>query len=355
MKSHDGSKMVSINFGVKAGNSVAYVEMFGMQMDEIRTTNNDKETIIIPWDNRFNEHNIDSVASYRKHFVRFKSLDIDETYITTYDTVMKLKEILENYSGNIQVRGNFEKTPYINKDGKEVFINKYIIQNVYEAGENDKPALKVNMEVFYNKDSIDKTEFKDTKKIYINGYINQYLGKQHEKYIGEANKTFYMPQQFILNASQFDLDNEKQKKILEYVIGIIDKASSNKKMYHMMWDCKIVSGAEEVPFDESQLTSQQKIEIELGLSTVDDFKPAGSVFGPRVDEIRLVKPVSRDEFADGTVECAETLKEFEANIVHFIEQETLDKAVEKAQEESEKVEYSQVEDKSIEDILEGLL
>lgn len=359
MEGKDGSKMVTINFGIKAGNSVAYVELFGMESTEVRTVNNDRENIIVPWDKRFNESNISSVALYRKHFIRFNSLDIDETYITTYDTVMKLKEIVENYKGNIQVRGNFEKAPYINKDGNEMFITKYIIQNVYEASENDKPALKVNMDIYYNKDSVDKTDFEKEKKLYINGYVNQYLGKQYEKYIGDAARSFYVPQQFILNASQFDLTNEKQKKILDYVVGIIAKASSNKKMYHMNWECKIVSGAEEVPFDESQLTSQQKMEIELGLSTIDDFKPAGSIFGPRVDEIRLVKPLTRDEFADGTIECAETLKEFEDSIVRFVQPETLDSVVAEAtnstKDEDGTENYSKVEDESIDDILEGLL
>jgi hypothetical protein len=42
-----------------------------------------------------------------------------------------------------------------------------------------------------------------------------------------------------------------------------------------------VEGAEEVEFDESQLTATQKEAIELGLNTIDDFKPRNSIFGEK--------------------------------------------------------------------------
>lgn len=328
-----GVKMASINFGINANNSTVYVEMFGIASDEIRTKNTDREDIIVPWSKRNDPNIVEGVATFRKYFIRFDSLECDEEYITSYDMILKLKEILEApYVGNICVTGTCERHPYKNKNGEIKLITRYNIQNVYEENSDRDCTLTLREEIFFNSDSIDESIFKDTKKVLVNGYFNQFFGKQNDAYIADVNRNYYVPEQYVVNFAGIDFENPQQKKLYDYIMSVLKSAKSNKKMYSLNWQCSIVAGAEEVPFDESQLTEQQKLQIELGLSTIESFKPRGSIYGPRVNEIRLVKPILNGEYANGVIELPVKLEEFEADILQLIEQESMSEVLEAAEE-----------------------
>ena len=67
---------------------------------------------------------------------------------------------------------------------------------------------------------------------------------------------------------------------------------------------KVISGAEEIEFNEDCLTDKQKQYIKLGIKTLDDFKPKGKIFGDKINELRLISPTMKDEYSDGAVETA---------------------------------------------------
>lgn len=316
-KTKKKKKMASMSFGVKESDTnMAFVEAFDSVQDEILTMDSDNEKMTVAWEDRFDEDIVDTVASYR----RFTADLGDEhggrkDFITLYDLMQHLNEHMKNYTGKIMVTGQFTREWYAKKNA---YLDKFRIQNVYAVDEDEyKNRLSLVMDIYYNKDSIDKSDFKENKKIYLNGYIEQYMGKD------EGRKM--LPMQFIFSAAKYKLDeNEKHKKLFDYKMSYIDV--KNKNMVHIPWDIVLLRGAEEAEFDESMLTAKQKEQIELGLKTLDDFKPKGTIVGDRVNEYRLFDPKLTGDFSDGLLECDDTMDEFEEKIYQPPQDETLDEA-----------------------------
>lgn len=342
--------MVSLNFGVRANGSVAYVELFGMKTDVIKTRDEDNSPLDISWEDRNDQDTIASVARYRKHFVSIG--DETKEFITDYDTACYIAEKMKTYDEEvreskknglpvtpmqIRVTGTMEKEPYISTNsGVKGYKDKFVVGNLREVCD-ERPELKMEMTLYYNKDSFDFKEFKSEKRMKIQAHILQYLRntKSITAAIGEAGKRMFMPQEVVLDATKIDMSNEGQKKILESKLEEL-KVPSDKKLYACHWECSYVNGAEEAAFDESQLTTKQKRQIELGMKTLDDFKPSGRILGPRVKEIRLEYPELKGEFDDGVIEVEEyTLKEFEDAKVKFLEATSLDEAVEESKKQDD--------------------
>lgn len=314
-KTKQTKNMISMTFGVKESeNNMAFVEAFDSVQDTIMTMDSDNEKMEVAWDDRFDEDIVNTVASYRRYTV-----DLGEEhggrcdFITLYDLMQHLNKYLPEYKGKVMITGQFTREWYAKKS---TYLDKFKIQNVYAVEEETKSRLALTMDIYYNKDSIDKGEFNETKKIFLNGYIEQYMGKD------EGRKM--IPMTFIFSAAKYDLEKEKHKKLFDYKMSYID--IKNKTMVHIPWDIVLLRGAEEAEFDESMLTAKQKEQIELGLKTLDDFKPKGNILGDRVNEYRLFDPKLTGDFADGLVDTEEKVSEFEEKIFVPAKDETLDEA-----------------------------
>lgn len=319
--------MVSMTFGIKESDTnMAFVEAFDSVQNEILTMDSDNQKVTVAWEDRFDEDVVATIANYRKYIC-----DLGEEYggrqefITAYDLMQHLNEHLKDYKGRIAVSGQFTREWYAEK---KVYTERFRLQNVYAVADDErKNRLSLVMDVYYNKDSIDKSDFKDTQKIYLNGYIEQYINKD------EGTKM--VPMQFVFSSAKYNLENEKHKKLFDYKMSYIDV--KNKKMVHIPWDIVLVRGAEEVEFDESMLTAKQKEQIELGLKTLEDFKPRGNIVGDKVNEYRLFDPRLTNGFEDGLVELEDSMSEFEERIYVPIQDETLEEAKEKSKKSKEKV------------------
>ena len=326
-------KMLSLNFGVKeSDNNMGFVEAFDGEQTEIMTMSADNEKIAIKWANRFDEDVVETVASYKKTVVDLgEELGGRKEFIALYDAIEYIRENLPKYTGKVTVVGQMVKEFY---NGK--YYDKFKLQSLYAVPDDRKNRLLLTADIYYNKSCVDKADYKSDKVIGIDGYVQQYINKD------EGTK--YIPQRFVFNASKYDPENEKHQKLLDYKLKYVDV--SNKTMQHMMWEVVMLNGAEEVEFDESQLTKAQKEQIELGIRTLDDFKPKGSIFGERVNEYRLFEPKLTGDFADGLVDTEMKESEFEEMVYAPAVDEKLDDVVEKAESKKEetKAEESTVDD-----------
>ena len=160
------------------------------------------------------------------------------------------------------------------------------------------------MDLFYNKNSLDDSDFDENKKMTLDCYIEQYINKD------EGRK--YVPIQVVFSGAKYDLENEKHKKLFDYKMKYIKV--KNKNMVHIPWEIVLLRGAEEAEFDESMLTDSQREQVELGIKSVDDFRPKGNIYGDRIDEFRLFEPKLEGDYADGVLECDDTADEFEEKI-----------------------------------------
>ncbi len=97
-----------------------------------------------------------------------------------------------------------------------------------------------------------------------------------------------------------------------------------KNVYQMGISCSYVNGSEEVAFDESMLNDMQREAIELGLNKLEDFKPAGSLYGERVTIYKLKDFNMRKDskYEDGCVDTEMPFSEFEEKIYEVVAPET---------------------------------
>ena len=317
-KTKETKKMLSMTFGIKETDmNMAFVEAFDSQQKVIKTMDTDNEKLDVDWDDRFDEDIISKVASYRKYIV---DLGDDhggrQEFITAYDTfdmIEHLREYLPDYNGRVVVTGQFTRDWYAKK---KMYFSKFRVQNVFAAPEERKNRLLLTMDLFYNKASLDDSDFGESKKMTLDCYIEQYINKD------EGRK--YVPIQVVFSGAKYDLENEKHKKLFDYKMKYIKV--KNKNMVHIPWEIVLLRGAEEAEFDESMLTDSQREQVELGIKSVDDFRPKGNIYGDRIDEFRLFEPKLEGDYADGVLECDDTADEFEEKIFVPAADETMEEA-----------------------------
>lgn len=314
-KTKETKKMLSMTFGIKETDmNMAFVEAFDSQQKVIKTMDTDNEKLDVDWDDRFDEDIISKVASYRKYIV---DLGDDhggrQEFITAYDMIEHLREYLPDYDGRVVVTGQFTRDWYAKK---KMYFSKFRVQNVFAAPEERKNRLLLTMDLFYNKASLDDSDFDESKKMTLDCYIEQYINKD------EGRK--YVPIQVVFSGAKYDLENEKHKKLFDYKMKYIKV--KNKNMVHIPWEIVLLCGAEEAEFDESMLTDSQREQVELGIKTVDDFRPKGNIYGDRINEFRLFEPKLEGDYADGVLECDDTADEFEEKIYVPAQDETMEEA-----------------------------
>ena len=314
-KTKETRKMLSMSFGVKETDmNMAFVEAFDSQQKVIKTMDVDNEKMDVDWDDRFDEDIIEKVANYRKYIVDLGDEHGGrQEFITAYDMIEHLREHLPNYDGRVVVTGQFTRDWYAKK---KTYFSKFRIQNVFAAPEERKNRLLLTMDLFYNKSSLDDSDFDENKKMTLDCYIEQYINKD------EGRK--YVPIQVVFSGAKYDLENEKHKKLFNYKMKYIKV--KNKNMVHIPWEIVLLRGAEEAEFDESMLTDSQREQVELGIKSVDDFRPKGNIYGDRIDEFRLFEPKLEGDYADGVLECDDTADEFEEKIFVPAADETMEEA-----------------------------
>lgn len=314
-KTKETKKMLSMTFGIKETDmNMAFVEAFDSQQKVIKTMDVDNEKMDVDWDDRFDEDIIEKVANYRKYIVDLGDEHGGrQEFITAYDMIKHLREHLPNYDGRVVVTGQFTRDWYAKK---KTYFSKFRIQNVFAAPEERKNRLLLTMDLFYNKNSLDDSDFDENKKMTLDCYIEQYINKD------EGRK--YVPIQVVFSGAKYDLENEKHKKLFDYKMKYIKV--KNKNMVHIPWEIVLLRGAEEAEFDESMLTDSQREQVELGIKSVDDFRPKGNIYGDRIDEFRLFEPKLEGDYADGVLECDDTADEFEEKIFVPAADETMEEA-----------------------------
>lgn len=320
---------------IAATNNRAFCEMAGFKNDVVKTYDSDGNELNIDWDDRFDENVTKDVANYKKNVITLNG-DRHE-FVSPYDFIKFVIDHIEEIKHKrFTVTGQISKNVYKGK-----ISDRFQIQNLFEVKEDDekKNQLRVMSEFFFNTDSVDTADWKKGKKLYLNGYTKEYIDKD--------NKSVYVPRMLTFNCQKVDFENEMHVKRVQFKLAQLklglenDKITSTLKKnryYSMNVILAFHQGAEEVEFSEAELTSNQLLAIELGLKTLDDFKPKGSIFGERVVEYRLIDYDLRGDYADGAKALEESSSDFEENIYSIPTNETvedLEKAMNKPEESTE--------------------
>lgn len=298
-KTKDGNNYATFNcIVVPAKNNRAYCEVYGSVKDTIKSFDTDGNEISIPWAERSDEKWLKSVAFFRQYSIKLG--DDRHSFISDYDFV---KYLISNASlikdKKFIVTGTLNPNEYKGK-----ISQRFQIQNMIEvADDNDEAAqLETVLDYVWTAASIDDGDWTEKKIVNINGYINQSINKD--------NKNKYILHPIVFDASKIDFSNEKHlaalnmklKQIgLEFTNGSIKNKIKKDAVCKLPFKCRLINGAEEKEFDESQLTENQKAMISCGLMSLDDFKPKGAIYGERKTTYKLYSYDLRDEYSDGYV------------------------------------------------------
>ena len=286
---------------VPTKNNRAYCEVMGSVKDKIETIDTDGNKITIPWADRLNADWLKTVAFFRQYSIKLG--DDKHAFVSDYDFV---KFLISNAplikDKKFIVVGTLSPNVYKGK-----ISQRFQIQNMIEVDDEEKCQLETSLEYTWTAACIDTGDWTEKKVININGYINQNINKD--------NKNKYILHPVIFDASKIDFGNEKHlaalnmklKQIgLEFENGSIKNRIKKDAVCKLPFTCRLINGAEEVEFDESQLTENQKAMIACGLMSLDDFKPKGGIYGKSVTVYKLYSFDLRDDYADGYV----TLKDY---------------------------------------------
>ena len=302
-------------------NNRAFMECTGFKNDSIKTFDTDNNKIEVSWNDREDADIVKKVASYRKNVITLNGERHE--FVATLDFIQFVRDHISEIKGKeFTVTGQIQKNEY-----NGVISDRFIIQNMFEVEEDKKHQLKVYGEFFFSADSVDLSDWKNDKKIIFNGYTQEYMSKEHPK--------AYVERTLIFDCSKLNFENEEHLRILELRLNLMgltynkdtDKIKVDLKKNTYYVQSVILSyqnGAQAIDFDESQLTPMQKQMIELGLKTVDDFRPAGQMYGAKVKIMKLVDFDVRGKYESGFIPCDDTAKEFEENIYVSVKPESED-------------------------------
>ena len=206
-------------------------------------------------------------------------------FLHILDAIEFLQDKFEGLKNKkVRVKGDVVKSGYGGK-----FYTTYVPKTIELVSDEEVNKLSLFLDVFFKKDAVDEKSFKKEQRIFIDTYV---IG-----YDSQAKKDQFFPQKLVIDATKFDMENEKHVGFLNALKKQFNGVKS-KEVNHIAIEAKVIRGNNEVEFDESMLTKEQKELIEYGLATLDDFKPkSGTVNGDSIDEIRLVKPLLK-EFDD---------------------------------------------------------
>ena len=305
-------------------NNRAFLEMAGFKNDKIQTFDNDRNKIEIDWDDRNDPDVIKSVAGFKRFVIAFD--DERHEFITEYDFIEFVRDHLDDIKGKVfTITGQIRKNEY---NGK--ITDRFQINSMYEVTDERKNQFRVYGEFFFSGDGVDTSEWKHDKKITFNGYTTEYIDKNH--------KDVLVAKSIIFDASKIDFENERHVALLTFKLkqmgvtldGEAVKVAAKKNAYYAQnVVLNYINGAEKKEFDESSLTETQREMVALGLKRPEDFAPAGSIYGDRVQIYKLIDFDLRGEYENGLKRLEEKASEIEDRIYVAADDETLDSFEEK--------------------------
>ena len=240
----------------------------------------------------------EKLESKKKEFEE-KSNNV-HTFVHEIDFIEFLHENMEVLKANrIRISGDYSINAY-NKKFTPKFRPKKVELISSETDENGnfkyKSELLITpMDFYFDKDSVDD-QLKKEKKIFVNGYIK---GQQQNE-DGEYQEV-YFPQELVIDCTNIDTENEQAMKFVEFIKSTFKPKGKN--LWHMAIQAKVKSGAEEKEISIDDLTPFQRMQVEIGAKTLEDYKEKGNIYGDTVTEVRFNTFLDGIEgFKDGAVD-----------------------------------------------------
>lgn len=317
MSSDDNKGWKRLNFPVTDGNSVQFLDLFGMPFTTFKTYVKDGEKsskeVTVKWEDRFNPSIVDQVVSYCKYI-----LDLGERqeFITEYDFLVALHDAVLN--GKVQgqklyIRGQIVFQKYngqVQRRFKPQFIS-------YAKG--DTLSFDGEISFVFDSESLDMESGKEKSQVYVDGYVLDY-----DK---DAKKKVFMKETFVLDYSHIneltdadDIDTaRRQLKLISSLLKV-------KKGYHEFgFVVKFLNGSTEQKLTLEDLSDFERDMVDAGITTLEQIQKDRGMRSEYRNEVRLIRPllsrystgvVERDDLTedDFVVKVADPLADLFSNV-----------------------------------------
>lgn len=222
----------------------------------------------------------------------FEQLGVANLEQALEDSKKKRKEFISEYdfaefihklilSGKIdgklfRILGDIELSEYNGKIYKKFKPNR-----LYLVDDNTEQTSTGQIQIFFNKDSLDKGSLKDKKRLYINGYVRNYDNQRKD--------IAPFPITLVIDASSEDERVQKVVKLLESQFTVKDKSWKEFGV-----KVKILNGSQRVRITEDMLSDFQREMLELGMTSMEELEKeilhekGEELYGERVEEMVIV-------------------------------------------------------------------
>ena len=208
------------------------------------------------------EKHVGEVAEFNKYV--FVNKEERHEFVTQYDYAKFMYDLLQSGELDdkvVKVMGDIVYSDYTNPNtGETKTYTNYEANRIYVVKDDAPRVATSNMTLLIGEDAISDDELEETGVFKVSGYETVYVSRE------QPNKGVF--------------------KVLEYPLGIDDKEKMHKKFEIIkrllrVEDCELakigfkvnlINRTEEVEFDESMLTDEEKEYIEFGIMSLDDFK-----------------------------------------------------------------------------------
>lgn len=238
------------------------------------------------------EDDLKKLEDYKKEYIE-KSDNLHE-FISEYDFVLFIKESAEILKQHkIRVTGNLEMSLW-----KEKYYVSYVPKHIEFVKDDVENKLQALVDVYFDKSAIDDTLLKTDNKLIVNGYLISYDNN--------ARADRFYPKKFIINGVNFE--DEEQVQMFELVKSFV--TTDKDTIHHMLWNVNVYKGAEVKEFTYNDLTLTQRQFVDMGLATIEEYRPKGGYLGGNIEEFKLFMPELADDYKDGILDSEMTEEEF---------------------------------------------
>lgn len=206
-----GGKMYRLHFGIKVDTSTEFVGLLDYPRDTLKPVDADFNSFEVAWADREDPDVLAKVARSRLYRTNVGCEDGKiKSFISGYDFIKYLADVLPGNDKDLTVTG----TCKVRYDSKGILRRNLDIQAVWYRRDTEKPQLAMSVPLTYWKDCIDKSDLKESGKIFINGYVSQYATKE------EGDK--FLPFCVVFDTTKYNMEIPKHKALYDFKMKFID-------------------------------------------------------------------------------------------------------------------------------------
>lgn len=218
-------------------------------------------------------------------------------YITEWDYSAFIHKLVssEKYKDKkFIIRGTYEMR-YSDEKGR--FYNNYIPNRMYLAEDDAAETATANVDLFFNKQSLDASSITENGKYYVHGYT----------FVYDSVRKTNIPAPYVITipAAKDNSEREQKREEIQTRRFTIDE-SDETEVYEYGVVVQLLNGAqlEEIKFED--LTEEEQDSILIGETTLEELQRelGGGVYGERITENVFLKPARG--FSKGRQETAYT-------------------------------------------------